>query len=291
MKVALLQLAPTGDAEQNYQKSKTFVEQAADNNADVALLPENWNIGYSSPDDYTQGQEAWYSAVITQGDDQFRKYAQLAIDNEIAVALGYLEQDNGKFYDSMALIDRFGQTVLNYRKVHTVRKNWEIMIDAGTEFPVAELDTKAGAVTVGAMICFDREFPESARILMHKGAEIILVPNSCAMELNRLSQLRARAYENMVGIATTNYPSPKDNGKSSAYDGMRKRGEEYDSQIMLADENEGIFYADFDIEGLREYRSQEIWGDAYRKPWLYGELLDETKRDPFLRDNAEKRTD
>lgn len=291
MKVALLQLVPTGDAERNYQKAKTFIEQAAANGADIVLLPENWNIGYSSPEDYAQGRDAWNNAVMAQDDEQFRKYKKLGSDNEIAIALGYLERDGDKLYDSMALLDRFGQSVLNYRKVHTVRKNWEIMVSSGTEFFVAELDTRSGTVKVGAMICYDREFPEAARILMHKGAEIILVPNSCAMEINRLSQLRARAYENMVGIVTTNYASPKDNGKSSAYDGMRKRGEEYDSQIVLADESEGIFYADFDIDRLREYRSQEIWGDTYRKPWLYRALVDEAIHEPFIRDNAEKRTD
>ncbi len=52
------------------------------------------------------------------------------------------------------------------------------------------------------MICFDREFPESARILMLKGAELILVPNACPMEINRLSQLRGRAFENMIAVAT-----------------------------------------------------------------------------------------
>ena len=45
-----------------------------------------------------------------------------------------------------------------------------------------------GEVKVGAMICYDREFPESARIMMLKGAELILVPNACPMEINRLSR-------------------------------------------------------------------------------------------------------
>lgn len=47
------------------------------------------------------------------------------------------------------------------------------------------------------MICYNREFPESDRILMLQDAEIILVPNACPMEINRLSQFRAGAYENM----------------------------------------------------------------------------------------------
>lgn len=75
-------------------------------------------------------------------------------------------------------------------------------------------------VNVGAMICFEREFPESARILMLRGAELVLVPNACEMEANRLGQLRARAFENMVGIALANYASPQANGHSVAFDGM-----------------------------------------------------------------------
>lgn len=59
---------------------------------------------------------------------------------------------------------------------------------------MTDLDTAGGIVKVGAMICYDREFPESARILMLKRAEIILVPNACPMDINRLSQLRAGRY-------------------------------------------------------------------------------------------------
>ena len=69
---------------------------------------------------------------------------------------------------------------------------------------------------------FVKQFPESARILMLKGAELLLVPNACPMELNRLSQLRGRAYENMLAIATCNYPSPYPdcNGHSTLFDGV-----------------------------------------------------------------------
>jgi len=70
------------------------------------------------------------------------------------------------------------------------------------------------------MICFDREFPESARVLMQQGAEIILVPNSSAFFSDpqigdiRFQQLRARAFENIVCIAITNYAQPKNDGHS-----------------------------------------------------------------------------
>ena len=87
---------------------------------------------------------------------------------------------------------------------------------------MTELDTKEGVIKVGSMICYDREFPESARVMMLKGAELLLVPNACPMELNRLAQLRGRAYENMLAIATCNYPAPHPdcNGHSTLFDGV-----------------------------------------------------------------------
>ena len=85
-------------------------------------------------------------------------------------------------------------------------------------FVVAPLEIAAGSVAVGAIICFDREFPEAARVLALEGAELVLVPNACEMESNRLGQLRARAFENMVVVALTNYPAPAQNGHSVVYD-------------------------------------------------------------------------
>src|SRR3989442_10855650 len=71
----------------------------------------------------------------------------------------------------------------------------------GDSFPVCTLETAQGPVRVGAMICYDREFPESSRMLMLGGAELILVPNVCDMELNFIAQVRTRAIENMVALA------------------------------------------------------------------------------------------
>lgn len=133
-------------------------------------------------------------------------------------------------------------------------------------------------------------FPESARILMLKGAEIILVPNACPMEINRLSQLRARAYENMVGIATVNYPAgkPDCNGHSSAFDGIAYKPSESgsrDTLIIEAGEREGIYMADFPVDEIREYRSREVHGNAYRHPKKYGLLVSEKIEEPFIRED------
>ena len=143
---------------------------------------------------------------------------------------------------------------------------------------------------VGAMICYDREFPESARILMLKGAELILVPNACPMEINRLSQLRGRAFENMLGIATCNYPDgqPDCNGHSSAFDGVAYLPGQHGSRdtcVLETGGEEGIYQAVFDLEVLRQYRENEVHGNAYRHPDKYRLLIEERIQPPFCRDD------
>jgi predicted amidohydrolase len=128
---------------------------------------------------------------------------------------------------------------------------------------------------------------------MLKGAEIVLVPNACPMEINRLSQLRARAYENMIGIATVNYPygHPDCNGHSSAFDGIAYRIDgsgSRDTLIIEAGENEGIYIANFPLDKIREYRMREVHGNAYRRPQKYSIITCEEINPPFIRKDYRK---
>ena len=151
-----------------------------------------------------------------------KAYKLLAIELVMAIGITYLVEYDPSPRNKVTIIYRFANCVLTYAKVHTCDFDFERNLTPGDDFYVVDLDTATGTVKVGAMICFDREFPESARILMLKGAEVIVVPNACPMEINRLTQLRARAFENMLGIATANYAygQPDCNGHSSAYDGV-----------------------------------------------------------------------
>lgn len=140
------------------------------------------------------------------------------------------------------------------------------------------------------MICYDREFPESARILMLQGAEIILVPNACPMEINRLSQFRARAYENMCAIATANYAGGNldCNGHSTIFDGIAYAEESdkavsRDMKILEANSKEGIFIGEIDLDRLRAYRESEVQGNAYHRPEKYGLLVSNEIHPPFIR--------
>jgi len=170
---------------------------------------------------------------------------------------------------------------VKYSKVDTCDFSLEALIESGEEFKVCDFN----GVKLGIMICYDREFPESARVLMLKGAEIILVPNACGMNPARLNQLSTRAFENMVGIAMANYPSPL-HGSSCAYSPIVFNEEDryVDNRIISATETEeDIIIASFDLDNIRSYRKRETWGNAYRKVNAYKNLLDEEVKEPFIR--------
>jgi len=285
--VAMLQMTADGyDQEANMIKGEAFCRQARELGADIALFPEMWNVGYTFFDPgQLDGRDIWAAQAITPRANFVQHFQSLARELDMAIALTYLEKWQLAPRNSVSLIDRHGEIILTYAKVHTCDFDRESALTAGEEFYVAKLDTSAGKVMVGAMICFDREFPESARILMLQGAEIVLVPNACEMEQNRIQQLGARAFENMVAIFLTNYASPQANGGSLAFDGMAF-GEDESSRDMLlveAGEKEGIILASLDLDELRQYRKREVWGNAYRKPHTYGILTSADVYEPFVR--------
>lgn len=273
LKIALLQLLPGNGLEEQFRIGKAACERAKEMDADIALFPEMWSDGYAIPQDET----ALHDLSITADSDFIQGFGHLAAKLRMAVGITYLERHNPKPRNSVILFDRDGKRRLHYSKVHTCDFDLEKMLSPGGDFYVTDLDTGRGSVKVGSMICFDREFPESARILMLKGAEVILAPNACPMEINRLAALRTRAYENMLAVATCNYPAgqPDCNGHSTVFDGVawsRNEPGVRDMCILEAPEEEGVYLAEIDMDMLREYRADEVMGSRYRHPEKYGLL-------------------
>lgn len=290
LKIALLQIAPTGSLEGNLQKGIAACRQAKEKDADIALFPEMWSNGYQI---YDREVSEWKSEAIPADDDFVEEFGKLAKELDMAIGITLLEAYEGGPRNSLVLFDRFGKRQFTYAKVHTCDFDVERNLTPGEDFYVTTLNTKQGEIKVGAMICYDREFPESARILMLKGAELILVPNACPMEINRLSQLRGRAYENMTAIATCNYPDtvPDCNGGSSVFDGVAYLPElpgSRDTCILQADGKEGVYLAELDVAQLRKYRESEVHGNAYRRPHKYSLLLEEEVVAPFAREGGRR---
>ena len=290
LKIALLQISPCGSLEKNLEKGIQCCRQAKEMGADIALFPEMWSCGY---DICSRSAYEWTKDAVPADSVFAERFRVLAGELDMAIGITLLEKYGDGVRNTMILYDRHGEKKLTYAKVHTCDFSAEKNLTPGETFYVTDLDTARGTVRVGSMICYDREFPESARILMLKGAELILVPNACPMEINRLSQLRARAYENMLAVATCNYPEnvPDCNGRSTVFDGVAYLPDMEGSRdmcILEAGCGEGIYIAELDLEQLRDYRKSEVHGNAYRHPQRY-EILTETKvEEPFIREDSRR---
>ena len=268
-KVAILQKrAINAQIDKNIQSIITAMKEASGNNADILLLPECFITGYDLP--------MTYKKSIADDDERIAMICENAKKCQIGVVLTAFTQGDRYPQNSAFVIDKSGNILMKYSKVHTCDFADERTVESGNEFKVCDFD----GIQLGIMICYDREYPESARILMLKGAEVILVPNDCGSMQPRIRALSTRAYENMVAVAMENA------GCSCAYSPIcwDRNGKCVDNTVLLADDKtEGIFYAEFDMEAIREYRSREMLGNTFRKPDVYGELLQNEIKEPFIR--------
>jgi predicted amidohydrolase len=304
LNVALVQArSPGAHPELALRAGERACREAAARGADVVLFPELWQLGYALCPTEPAQRAAWLAHATTVDGPFVSHFRELARELGVAVLITYLEEWPGAPRNTATLIDRHGDPVLTYAKVHTCDFGREAAFTPGDGFRVADLDTRAGTVRVGVMICYDREFPESARVLMLGGAEIILTPNACGLDADRLGQFRARAYENMVGVAMANYAMPAAtarnghllpldvcNGHSVAFSGIScdRDGNGLDHKLVEGGEGEELLIATFDLDALRAYRAYETAGDAYRKPAHYRALVDDDPLPVFTRPDSRR---
>ncbi len=289
--VALLQISAHGrDTEANLAKGREACREAVASGAHLALFPEMWSIGYE-----LEPTDDLHEHAIGPDDPFLTTFARLAAELELAIAVTFLQEWPGQPRNAVVVFDRHGEKALEYAKVHTCDFGDECALTPGDAFRVCSLDTSAGVVSVGAMICFDALFPEAARVLMLEGAELILVPNSSDYEPWRVGVLQTRAIENMVAVAMANYPGPGTEGHSCAFDPIAYRhvgdseGVPVDTTVVRAGSEEGIYLARFDLGRIRSFREAETQGDAYRKPHAYGPITRGESRQPFVRADARGR--
>lgn len=279
------------DRKYNTEKGLSIVKKAKERGADIVLFPECWITGYDFPSvneklplneiiKLPQFKE-WNGLAIDENSQYIQEFCNISKKLNIGIVItGYTKGIN-RPQNSAFVINKSGEILMKYSKVHTCDFADERMLESGYEFKVCDFD----GIKLGIMICYDREYPESARILMLKGAELILVPNDCGSMLPRVQVLSTRAYENMVGVVMAN-PPRKNAGCSCAFSPIvwDKNGVPIDNTIVLADDRtEDIFIAEYDIEKLRDYRSHEMMGNTYRKVKAYDELLNAEIKEPFKR--------
>ena len=284
--LALLQLARPAGLDEALERGLAGCREAAARGADIALLPEMWSNGYAVRDlDDPTKKKAWIESALAPDSHYIAAFRAAARELRMAIATTYLEANGAAPRNTVALIDASGDIVLTYAKVHTCQHTEERHCGAGERFHVVDLAVRDMVVRVGAMICYDREFPESGRLLSVMGAELVLVPNACILDRHRVDQFKTRAFENKTALAMTNYPAPYLNGRSMVVSPIAyaagAEGEALETVVCEAGGGEELAFATLDLEAIRAYRKNAVWGPPFRRPELYAGLTDPGAVPPF----------
>jgi predicted amidohydrolase len=185
------------DKEANFARLDRYAHEAKTRGATLVITPEGFLEGYvgntsANPD----STEARYRAVAEGIDGRMMTRVRgLARELKIYLSVGFAESRAGNLYNSAAVFSPAGEVTLHYSKMHNAHD--EPFNTKGTEFPVAE--TPLGRW--GALICYDRRLPETARILAIKGAQLLLVPAWGSSDEMNDALMRTRAFENSIWVA------------------------------------------------------------------------------------------
>jgi len=251
----------------NIETATHLIREAAAAGAQVVMTPEVALTGFV-------GGEAERAMAEPIPGPSTEHFAALARELDVYILLGLSELRDGHLYNAMAAIDRRGEVMGVMRKVHINRHEIPGGWRNGSEFPVWRFETNTGVFTGGIMICYDREHPESARLLMLQGADVIFNPLACPCPTDDIHRclLRTRAFENAVYLCMTNHAAPRENGHSMAIDF-------HGAILQEAGEGEEIVLRKLDLDALRVYRKDALYGQKHRRPDCYGRIVENRGQD------------
>ena len=285
--VAAIQMQCSTVVEENLKKAEEMVRKAAGKGAQVILLPELFEREYFCQ----QKRYDFYEyALPVDENPAVQMGKRLARELDVVLPISFYERDGNVLYNSLAWIDADGELLGVYRKTHIPDDHFYqekfYFTPGNTGFMV--FDTKYGRL--GAGICWDQWFPETARALALKGAEVIFYPTAIGSEpildTDSMSHWRrcmqGHAGANLVPVVATNRIGREDVEPCEANAGQKSVLVFYGSSF-IADETgelvqsasrdkEEILVQTFDLDQVRENRlSWGIFRD--RRPEMYEDIV------------------
>ena len=201
VKVAATQMSCSWKLDQNISKAKNIIVQAAKKGADIILLQELFQSPYFCIE---YDEKIFHLAQTFENNKVLQEMSELCKELNVVLPISYFEKSNNAYFNSVAVIDSDGTILGNYRKSHIpdapgyLEKYY--FNPGNTGFKV--WNTNFGKIGIG--ICWDQWFPEAARIMALKGAEILLYPTAIGNEL-RIDYDSSDAWQRaMQGHAVSN---------------------------------------------------------------------------------------
>lgn len=244
---AVIQYAPTTNKDENLGLLKQLIGDAADQGADLAVLPEY--ATYTKPDidaTYVENAEELDGRTVTT-------LRTLSAEQHIAIIAGLNEPNGqGRVFNTLVGVQD-GEVKATYRKLHLYdafgaqESKW---IEPGAIAEPQLMEVKG--LKIGLQTCYDLRFPEVSRVLVDAGADVLALPAAWVpgplKENHWTTLLRARAIENTVYVVAAGQSAPTGVGHSSIIDPMG-------NTIAMIGDDVGIARADLSPERIANVRA------------------------------------
>jgi len=264
-KVAAIQMQMSEDRSANVDKALQMTKEAVASGAKIILLPELFEGLYFCKD----MDKKYFSWARKRKDHPvISKFATLAQESDVVILVSYFEKAAEGYYNSLVLVDKDGEHPQQYRKTHIPDgPGYEekfYFTPGDTGFVVWE--TKYGKI--GAGICWDQWFCESARILTLKGADIIFYPTAIGSEPEIGIDSKEHWQRVQMGHAATNTVPIVAANRIGVEEGESCTLTFYGSSFMTdytgakiaeaSRDKEEILYAEYDF--VKNAEQREYWG-------------------------------
>jgi N-carbamoylputrescine amidase len=272
--VGLIQSSYTNDPRENQDKVLAYIALAHKEGAQLIVPSELYLTHY-----FCKNQdERCFAHALVVDNKYLREIQKICRDLKVVVPFSFFEKDGPHFYNSLACIDADGTNLGIYRKSHIPDgpgyQEKFYFRPGNTGFKVF----KTKYAHIGAAICWDQWFPEAARIMTLKGADMLLYPTAIGSEPHApdLSTkepwqrvMRGHAVANMIPIACANRIGVEDN---QSFYGSSFICDEFGENILSFDEEDGVKVACVDLAHAAQRRAAfGFFRD--RRVDLYGDLL------------------
>jgi N-carbamoylputrescine amidase len=282
MKVTLAatQFRCVEDPAENLGRAESLVRDAARKGAQVILLQELFETPYFCKDHLASHFDL---ARPIEGSPVVQRFQALARELSVVLPLSVFERASNAYFNSLVMIDADGTALGTYRKSHIPEGpgyHEKYYFSPGdTGFRVWR--TRYGRI--GAAICWDQWFPESARCMALMGADVLLYPTAIGSEPHDASMdtrdhwqrcMQGHAAANLVPLVASNRVGSERGQKyqMTFYGSSFIAGPTGEKVVEADRESETVLTATFDLEAVRAQR--HAWGVFRdRRPDLYGPLL------------------
>jgi N-carbamoylputrescine amidase len=275
VRAAITQTTWTGDKASMLDKHEGFARTSKEQGAQVICFQELFYGPY-----FGITEDAKYYDYAEPADGPIvQRFAALAKELGMVMILPiYEEAQTGVYYNSAAVIERDGEIAGVYRKTHIPHVGpcfWEKFYFKPGNLGYPVFDTSVGRL--GLIICYDRHFPEIARILGLKGAELVFNPSATVESLSKyLWELEqpAHAVANGYWIAAINRVGVEEPLSTARFYGSSYFCDPRGQIVARASDSEDeVLVCDVDLDRNREVRNTwQFLRD--RRPELYGELTE-----------------